>query len=112
MDKRFENYKPAPTSLLEADPEMSVDADLNNKLKVNAHILEETFKSFGIDVKVVDISHGASITRFELTVASGTKITSIFALEEDIQSAMAAYSIRIEAPIHGKSTIGIEIPND
>ena len=112
MDKRFENYKPAPTSLLAADPEVCVDADLNNKLKEKAQILEETFKSFGIDVKVVDISHGASITRFELTVASGTKITSIFALEEDIQSAMAAYSIRIEAPIPGKSTIGIEIPND
>ena len=112
MDKRFENYKPAPTSLLEADLEMSVDADLNNKLKVNAHILEETFKGFGIDVKVVDISHGFSVTRFELTAARGTKISSIFALEEDLQLAMSAYSIRIEAPICGKSTFAIEIPNE
>ena len=112
MDKRFENYKPSPTSLLEADPEMCLDADLYNELKEKAHILEDAFKSFGIDVTVVDISHGASITRFELTVASGTKISSIFALEEDIQLAMAAYSVRIEAPVPGKNTIGIEIPNE
>ena len=112
MDKRFEIYKPAPTSLLEADPEICIDADLSNNLKEKAHKLEDAFRSFGVDVNVVNISHGPSVTRFELTAARGTKISSIFALEEDLQLALAAYSLRIEAPIRGKSAFAIEIPNE
>lgn len=112
MDKRFENYKPAPTSLLEADPEICIDADQSNNLKEKAHKLEDAFRSFGVDVNVVNISHGPSVTRFELTAARGTKISSIFALEEDLQLALGAYSIRIEAPIRGKSAFAIEIPNE
>jgi len=112
MDKRFEIYKPAPTSLLEADPEIYIDADLSNNLKEKAHKLVDAFRSFGVDVNVVNISHGPSVTRFELTASRGTKISSIFALEEDLQLALAAYSIRIEAPIRGKSAFAIEIPNE
>lgn len=112
MDKRFENYKPAPKSLLEADPEICIDADLSNNLKEKAHKLEDAFRSFGVDVNVVNISHGPSVTRFELTAARGTKISSVFALEEDLQLALGAYSIRIEAPIRGKSAFAIEIPNE
>lgn len=104
-------YVPAPTKLL--DPSEKVinpknDAELTEK----AHKLEEALANFGIQAKVVNITHGPTITRFEFTIAQGIKVSRVVGLSDDIQMAMAAISIRIEAPIPGKSTIGIEIPND
>ncbi len=110
--KRLRNYKPAPLSCLAPDEKLKADADLDKKLKAKAHKLEEALMSFGIKAQVINITHGPSITRFELTLETGTKVSRVTNLQDDIMLAMAAISIRIEAPIPGKSAIGIEIPND
>ena len=78
----------------------------------NSRLLEETLLNFGVEATVKNISHGPVITRYELEPASGTKVSKITNLTEDLALALAAQSIRIEAPIPGKSLIGIEIPND
>ena len=110
--RKLRNYKPAPTSILAPDIKQRADADLEKKLKAKAHKLEDALQSFGIKADVVNITHGPSITRFELTLETGTKVSRVTNLQDDIMLAMAAISIRIEAPIPGKSAIGIEIPND
>ena len=110
--KKLRNYRPAPTNILAPDIKQRADADIEKKLKAKAHKLEEALKSFGISAEVVNITHGPSITRFELTLETGTKVSRVTNLQDDIMLAMAAISIRIEAPIPGKSAIGIEIPND
>ena len=110
--RKLRNYRPAPTTILAPDIKLKADADLDRKLKEKAHKLEDALKSFGISAEVVNITHGPSITRFELTLETGTKVSRVTALQDDIMLAMAAISIRIEAPIPGKSAIGVEIPND
>ena len=110
--RKLRNYKPAPTALLAQDVKQRADADLEKKLKAKAQQLEEALISFGIKATVVNITHGPSITRFELTLETGTKVSRVTSLQDDIMLAMAAISIRIEAPIPGKRAIGIEIPND
>ena len=110
--RKLRNYKPAPTALLAQDIKQRADADLEKKLKAKAQQLEEALISFGIKATVVNITHGPSITRFELTLETGTKVSRVTSLQDDIMLAMAAISIRIEAPIPGKRAIGIEIPND
>lgn len=104
-------YKPAPTNLLSGDPP-GKNASNDIELRTKAAKLEEALKSFGIEAKVVDITYGPAITRFELTLKTGIKVSRVLSLTDDIQLAMAAISVRIEAPIPGKSAIGIEIPND
>lgn len=74
--------------------------------------LEKTLESFGIQAKVVNITNGPVITRFELTPGSGVKVSKIVSLADDIALNLAATGVRIEAPIPGKSAIGIEIPNN
>lgn len=76
-----------------------------------AKLLRDTLMSFGVEVKIVDALSGPAVTRFELQPAPGVKVSRILALSDDISLAMAAADIRIEAPIPGKSAIGIEIPN-
>ena len=74
-------------------------------------ILEDTLASFGVGAKVTHIERGPSITRYELKPERGVKIARISALADDLALALAATSVRIEAPIPGKSAVGIEIPN-
>ncbi len=74
--------------------------------------LVETLKSFNIDVKVLEISKGPAITRFELQPTAGVRVSKITSLADDIALSLAATAVRIEAPIPGKAAIGIEIPND
>lgn len=76
-----------------------------------AHKLEEALLSFGVKAKVINVTRGPSITRFELSPAPGVKVSKIQNLADDIALNLAAVSIRIEAPIPGKAAIGIEIPN-
>ena len=76
-----------------------------------AHVLEDTLASFGVGVKVTHIERGPSITRYELRPERGVKISRISSLADDLALALAATSVRIEAPIPGKSAVGIEIPN-
>ncbi|GAC1307564.1 MAG: hypothetical protein NVSMB21_11690 [Vulcanimicrobiaceae bacterium] len=76
-----------------------------------AHLLEDTLASFGVGAKVVHTERGPSITRYELKPERGVKISRISSLADDIALALAATSVRIEAPIPGKSAVGIEVPN-
>lgn len=73
--------------------------------------LEETLASFNVIAKVVHVTHGPAISRFELELASGTKVSKVAGLEKDIAYGMQATSVRIEAPIPGKSLVGVEVPN-
>jgi S-DNA-T family DNA segregation ATPase FtsK/SpoIIIE len=89
------------------DPPQLQVVDESNR----AHILEDTLASFGVGAKVTHIERGPSITRYELRPERGVKISRIAALADDIALALAATSVRIEAPIPGKSAVGIEVPN-
>ncbi|HZO95267.1 MAG TPA: DNA translocase FtsK [Candidatus Baltobacteraceae bacterium] len=75
------------------------------------HVLEDTLASFGVGAKVVHTERGPSITRYELKPDRGVKISRISSLADDLALALAATSVRIEAPIPGKSAVGIEVPN-
>ena len=107
--KRHEKYKFPPTSFLHRTEKgiKNNDPSLNEK----AGILVETLKQFGVGVTVTNITVGPSVTRFELKPDIGVKISKILSLENDVKLALAASEIRIEAPIPGKSAIGIEIAN-
>ncbi len=73
--------------------------------------LEETLASFRVQAKVIHVTHGPAISRFEMELAPGTKVNKVAELEKDIAYGMEATSIRIEAPIPGKSLVGVEVPN-
>ena len=73
--------------------------------------LEETLANFKVQARVVNVTHGPAISRFELELAAGTKVNKVAELEKDIAYGMSATSVRIEAPIPGKSLVGVEVPN-
>jgi len=77
----------------------------------NKRVIEETLSHFGIAAAVVDVFVGPVVTRYELKPAAGVKLSRFEALSDDLALALAARSLRIEAPIPGKSVVGIEIPN-
>jgi len=85
--------------------------EIKKTILENAAALERTFREFGIEVKVTDYKQGPVITRYELSIPPGIKIQKIVSLQDNIALNLAAASVRIEAPIPGKSAIGIEIPN-
>lgn len=87
------------------------DEELEEILKETALNLQRTLIAFGVNVSVVEINYTPSITRFELQLEQGTRVSKIVGLSNDIKLNLAAKDIRIEVPIPGKSTIGIEIPN-
>ncbi|HZZ01040.1 MAG TPA: DNA translocase FtsK [Candidatus Baltobacteraceae bacterium] len=89
------------------DPPTAQAVDESNR----AQVLEDTLASFGVGAKVAHIERGPSITRYELKPDRGVKISRIASLADDLALALAATSVRIEAPIPGKSAVGIEIPN-
>ena len=100
-------YVPPPLSLLEDDKGRVVAGDI----KANANIIKRTLQNFDINVEMDEVSIGPSVTRYALKPAEGVKISRILGLQNDISLALAAHPIRIEAPIPGKSLVGIEIPN-
>lgn len=104
------NYQLPPMSILD-DPARSKKINSNQFLINNKQNLERVLKDFHITAKVVDIHMGPTVTQFELTVPSGTKVSRISSINKEIALALAAKDVRIEAPIPGKSTIGVEIPN-
>lgn len=83
----------------------------NEELRSTAMKLQETLDSFGVRVKMGDISLGPSVTRYELIPEQGVKVSKITSLSDDIKLSLAASDIRIEAPIPGKAAVGIEVPN-
>ena len=100
-------YNPPPLSLLETDKGKPGVGDI----KANANIIKRTLQNFGITVEMDEISIGPSVTRYSLKPAEGVKLSRITTLQDDLSLALAAHPIRIEAPIPGKSLVGIEIPN-
>ena len=101
----------APTfSLLEKGSSGTND-ETERELKETAYRLQETLRTFGVQVTITDISQGPSVTRYELKPDKGVKVSKIVNLSDDIKLRLAATDIRIEAPIPGKSAIGIEVPN-
>ncbi|MGE5404279.1 MAG: DNA translocase FtsK 4TM domain-containing protein [Candidatus Saccharibacteria bacterium] len=81
-------------------------------IKESIKVLEDTFSNFGISIKVNQVSCGPAVTRYELQPAPGVKVSKILNLADDLQLSLAAKGIRIEAPIPGKSAVGIEVPNE
>ncbi|MBL7197263.1 MAG: DNA translocase FtsK [Candidatus Omnitrophica bacterium] len=105
-----ENYVLPSLDLLNSPPPLSM-RQIKDDLEANIHILEDTLSDFGINVRVSNVERGPVITRYELEPAPGVKIQKIVTLSDDISLALKATSVRIVAPIPGKSAVGIEVPN-
>lgn len=103
-------YHFPPVTMLETTKETN-EQDVTEELKINGQMLVQTLKSFGVQTKIVNISRGPAVTRYELQPAAGVKISKITNLADDIAMNLAAYGVRIEAPIPGKAAVGIEVPN-
>ena len=91
--------------------DMEKKFEIEKSIIDNVNHLENVLKQFGIDAKVVNYEYGPTITRYEITIPAGVKVSKVTSLSDDIAMNLAAESIRIEAPIPGKNTIGIETPN-
>jgi S-DNA-T family DNA segregation ATPase FtsK/SpoIIIE len=100
-------FTPPPLSLLEKDRGKPETSDI----KATANIIKRTLQNFGITVEMDEISIGPSVTRYALKPAEGVKLSRIVALNDNLALALAAHPIRIEAPIPGKSLVGMEVPN-
>ena len=100
-------YTPPPLSILKTDSGKPSVGDV----KANANIIKRALANFGIQVEMDEISVGPSVTRYALKPAEGIKLSRIVGLQNDLALALAAHPLRIEAPIPGKSLVGIEIPN-
>ncbi len=107
MIPHLKPFTAPPLSLLEKDKGKPETGDI----KANANIIKRTLQNFGITVEMDEISIGPSVTRYALKPAEGVKLSRIVALNNDLSLALAAHPIRIEAPIPGKSLVGIEVPN-
>lgn len=103
-------YKKPPISLLEKPTGGSRTS--NSVLAAKAQKLEETLKNFHVDARVIQVTQGPTVTRYEIQPAVGVKVSSIVRLSDDIALNLEAKSIRIEAPIPGKAAVGIEVEND
>ncbi|QXM06091.1 DNA translocase FtsK [Crassaminicella indica] len=104
-------YKFPDFNLLQDNPIANTKNDKKEILH-KAKILEETLENFGVEAKVVQVSKGPTITRYEIQPSPGVKVSKIVNLSDDIALNLAASNIRIEAPIPGKAAVGIEIPNE
>lgn len=110
QSKLSERYTPPSLSFLVPEKAENNKQD-PEKLQQLGQTLEQTLKSFGVDAKVLSYTSGPTITRFEIAPGPGVKVSKILNLTDDIALALAATGVRMEAPIPGKSAIGIEIPN-
>jgi S-DNA-T family DNA segregation ATPase FtsK/SpoIIIE len=108
--KEDDDYQLPPVTLLSQVKATDQQKDLHN-IKKNTQTLQKTLKSFGVDATVENVNLGPSVTKYELRPAVGVKVSRITHLADDLALALAAKDIRIEAPIPGKSLIGIEVPN-
>jgi len=110
VEKEFENYIIPSTTLLKENKQIGSEKDRKDIL-IKARLLEDTLNNFGVDAKVVQISKGPTITRFEIQPSPGVKVSKIVNLSDDIALNLAAHQVRIVAPIPGKAAVGIEVPN-
>ncbi len=100
-------YAPPPLSLVEKDRGKARVGDV----KAHSNIIKRTLQTFGILVEMDEVSIGPSVTRYSLKPAEGVRISKILSLQNNLELALAAHPVRIEAPIPGKSLVGIEVPN-
>lgn len=100
-------WAPPPLSLLEGDRGKAGVGDI----KANANLIKRTLLNFGIVVEMDEISIGPTVTRYAMKPAEGVKLSKILGLQTNLELALAAHPVRIEAPIPGKSLVGIEVPN-
>ena len=103
----MEDYKFPPVDLLEPDTGEPTSGDI----KTNANIIKRTFQHFGIEVEMSEVNIGPTVTQYTFRPAQGIKLSKITTLGNDLSLALAAHPIRIEAPIPGRSLVGIELPN-
>lgn len=108
-NNKVKAYRFPPTSLLKKMKNSSSDS--MKDVRETQIRLAETLKSFGVNVTMTGVSQGPAVTRYEMQPDVGVKVSKILSLQDDIKLALAATDIRIEAPIPGKSAIGIEVPN-
>ncbi len=107
----LDSYHKPPVDLL-IRPEIPDARGLNADLKKKARLLEDTLQSFNVDARVVQVTQGPAVTRYEIQPNVGVKVSKISSLADDIALNLRARSIRIEAPIPGKAAVGIEVEND
>lgn len=105
-----EEYQLPPIDLLDMPPQSDQSGEYAG-IQKNAKKLEKTFQSFGVRAKVTQVHLGPAVTKYEVLPDTGVKVSKIVSLHDDLALALAARDIRIEAPIPGKSAIGIEVPN-
>ncbi|WP_187986130.1 FtsK/SpoIIIE family DNA translocase [Listeria marthii] len=112
QQESFENeiYQLPPVDIL-APAKVTDQSKEYDQIKVNAKKLEDTFESFGVKAKITQVHLGPAVTKYEVQPSVGVKVSKIVSLSDDIALALAAKDIRIEAPIPGKSAIGIEVAN-
>nr|WP_320145872.1 DNA translocase FtsK 4TM domain-containing protein [uncultured Anaeromusa sp.] len=103
-------YQLPPLDLI-YKPRATTSASSQKEMKENAKILEETMADFNVAARIVDITQGPAVTRYEIEPAPGVKVSKIVSLADDIALKLAATGVRIEAPIPGKAAVGIEVPN-
>ncbi len=108
--KHVQEYKFPPISLLNKG-QVKKKVGISESTKDRAIKLEETLNSFGVDAKVINVTEGPSITRYEIQPAVGVKVNSIVRLQDDLALNLRAKTMRIEAPIPGKAAVGIELEN-
>ena len=108
--KRFAAYELPPLTLLDDPEPMEHDAQ-DQQLRDRATLLEKTFTDFGLNVRVVGINTGPVITQYEVALETGLRVHKVTRLADDIALNLSVPSVRIVAPIPGKNTVGIEIPN-
>jgi S-DNA-T family DNA segregation ATPase FtsK/SpoIIIE len=106
-----EKYELPPMSLLEDPKPLAVNTQ-EQDLRDRAVLLEKTFLDFGLNIKVVGINTGPVITQFELALETGLRVNKVTRLNDDISLNLKVPSVRIVAPIPGKNTVGVEIPNE
>ena len=104
-------YTLPPVNLLNPVQKKLTQADIDNEIDRNSRKLVEALQSFGVQTKLVGVSRGPSVTRYELQPEPGVKISKITGLQDDIALNLASAGVRIEAPIPNKSAVGIEVPN-
>ncbi|MBQ4349597.1 MAG: DNA translocase FtsK [Clostridia bacterium] len=110
QEKKKRDYILPPIDCLN-QPEFSSSEGFANEMQITSKKLVEVLASFGVETKLVGISRGPSVTRYELSPAPGVKISKITNLADDIALGLASSGVRIEAPIPNKSAVGIEVPN-
>ncbi|HRX85510.1 MAG TPA: DNA translocase FtsK, partial [Phycisphaerae bacterium] len=108
--RQIDSWSFPPLELLH-EPESNFTAQQETAVRAKARLLEQTLEEFRLDARVVEIDTGPVITMFELSLGAGIKVSQVASLSNDIARALKAPAVRVVAPIPGKNTVGIEVPN-